>query len=82
MIREGEEFIFRGLGRIKNGDRFRHYKGNIYTVTGGALHTEDQEDLIIYENEQGGSFARPAAMFFEEVIVNEEMVNRFTKIDE
>ncbi len=30
--------------------RYRHYKGNEYTVIGMALHSETQEELVVYRN--------------------------------
>ncbi len=48
---------------IKNGDRFRHFKGTIYTVVTVAKHTETGEELIVYEDEQGNTWARPFDMF-------------------
>ena len=28
--------------------RYRHYKGNEYTVIGTALHSETQEELVVW----------------------------------
>ena len=28
--------------------RYRHYKGKEYTVLGVALHSETQEELVVY----------------------------------
>ena len=33
---------------IKAGDKFRHFKGNIYEVIAVATHTETMDKLVIY----------------------------------
>ena len=33
--------------------RYRHYKGNEYTVLGVARHSETLEDLVVYRQEYG-----------------------------
>ena len=44
--------------------RYRHYKGNDYTVLGTARHSESMEELVVYRAEYGerGPWARHAAM--------------------
>ena len=37
---------------IQSG-RYRHYKGNEYTVIGVARHSETQEELVVYRQEYG-----------------------------
>ena len=32
---------------------YRHYKGNEYTVIDVALHSETQEELVVYRQEYG-----------------------------
>jgi hypothetical protein len=41
--------------------RYQHYKGNEYTVLGVALHSETQEELVVYRQEYGdhGLWVRP-----------------------
>lgn len=48
---------------IKAGDRFMHFKGTVYTVLALARHTETDEKLVIYSDEQGNTWARPEEMF-------------------
>jgi len=64
--------------------RYRHYKGNDYTVIGVARHSETHEELVVYRPEygDGGLWVRPLAMFLEEVEVNGERVPRFRKCQE
>jgi hypothetical protein len=59
--------------------RYRHYKGNDYTVLGVARHSETLEELVVYRQEYGerGLWVRPAAMFAESVEVAGRVVPRF-----
>lgn len=59
--------------------RYRHYKGKEYTVIGVALHSETQEELVVYRQEYGdyGLWVRPKGMFLETVTTNGEVVPRF-----
>jgi len=59
--------------------RYRHYKGNEYTVIGVARHSETEEELVVYRQEYGDHslWVRPKAMFLETVEVNGEAVPRF-----
>ena len=59
--------------------RYRHYKGNEYTVLGVARHSETLEKLVVYRQEYGerGLWVRPAAMFAESVEVEGRVVPRF-----
>ena len=62
--------------------RYRHYKGNDYTVLGVARHSETLEELVVYRQEYGdrGLWVRPAAMFTETVIVEGKAAPRFNPI--
>jgi cupin 2 domain-containing protein len=59
--------------------RYRHYKGNEYTVIGTARHSETLEELVVYRQEYGehGLWVRPKAMFSETVKVDGREVPRF-----
>ena len=59
--------------------RYRHYKGNEYTVVGTARHSETLEELIVYRQEYGehGLWVRPKEMFSEIVKVDGQGVPRF-----
>ena len=63
--------------------RYRHYKGNEYEVIDTALHTETEERLVVYRAlyEPYQLWVRPFEMFFENVIVNDIEIPRFTKLD-
>ncbi len=59
--------------------RYRHYKGNEYTVLGLARHSETLEELVVYRQEYGdhGLWVRPRQMFSEAVKVEGRDVPRF-----
>ena len=59
--------------------RYRHYKGNAYTVLGVARHSETLEEFVVYRQEYGdhGLWVRPASMFAETVVVDGKTVPRF-----
>ena len=67
---------------MKTG-RYRHYKGNDYTVIGVAKHSETEEELVVYRQEYGerGLWVRPKDMFLETVEVNGTTVERFQFIE-
>lgn len=69
------------MSEIRLG-RYRHYKGNEYTVLGVARHSETLEELVVYRQEYGerGLWVRPAAMFTETVMVNGKPVPRFAAL--
>ena len=66
------------MNTVKPG-RYRHYKGNEYTVIGVARHSETEEELVVYRQEYGehGLWVRPKAMFLETVEMDGRIVPRF-----
>jgi hypothetical protein len=66
------------MDSIKLG-RYRHYKGNEYTVLGIARHSETDERLVVYRPEYGERelWVRPWQMFIEAVEVEGRDVPRF-----
>jgi len=71
------------LPHIENGV-YRHNKtAKLYEVLGTALHTETNEPLVIYKPLYASNialFARPYAMFVEEITLDGEVKRRFEKI--
>lgn len=61
---------------------YRHYKGDYYLVMGVSLHTETEEWLVIYRGLHGefALFARPYAMFMEDVEYQGKVQKRFAYI--
>ena len=59
--------------------RYRHFKGNEYTVVGTARHSETLEEHVVYRQEYGdnGLWVRPRQMFSESVTVDGQEVPRF-----
>lgn len=67
--------------------KYRHSKtGNFYRVIGVALHSETQEELVVYEclydNPKSKLWVRPKSMFLEEVEIDGKMVPRFEFVEE
>lgn len=64
--------------------RYRHYKGNEYTVIGVARHSETHEPLVVYRPEygEGGLWVRPLAMFLETVTVDGQQIPRFRFLEQ
>lgn len=63
--------------------KYRHYKGNYYWLEGIAQHTETEENLAIYKDSKGKTWARPLEMFEGYVTVagNPVPVKRFEKVN-
>jgi cupin 2 domain-containing protein len=59
--------------------RYRHYKGNEYTVIGPARHSETLQEMIVYRQDYGehGLWVRPKQMFLETVNVDGRDVPRY-----
>jgi hypothetical protein len=59
--------------------RYRHFKGNEYTVVGTARHSETLEEHVVYRQEYGehGLWVRPKQMFLETVKDDGQEVPRF-----
>lgn len=69
--------------RIRRGEigmKFKHYKGNIYWLAGVAKHTETEEELAIYTDMRGGTWARPLEMFHGYVEHEGKLIKRFSKV--
>ncbi len=64
---------------IQPGQKYKHFKGGIYTVTAIATHSETLEEMVVYTSEEDGSiWARPKSMFMDTV----GDTRRFTLLNE
>jgi len=61
---------------------YRHYKGPEYRVIGVARHSENEQEMVVYQALYGeyGLWIRPLEMFCESVEVDGERVPRFALI--
>ena len=60
---------------------YNHYKGKLYIVIDIACHTETGETTVIYKNVGNDKvWARPIAMFEEQIIVDGEKIERFERL--
>jgi len=65
------------------GAKYRHYKGNEYIVLSIARSSENsEEELVVYQDlsDSAKVWARPRAMFEEEVEVEGKIMPRFARI--
>jgi len=69
------------MSNLKLG-KYRHYKGQEYEVIGVAKHSETLEEMVVYRALYGARelWARPLAMFTEQVEINGIKVPRFKYI--
>lgn len=51
------------------GDLYCHFKGNLYEIITVAIHSETDEEMVVYRQRYGEykDFVRPLAMFLSEV---------------
>lgn len=70
---------------IKPGQRYRHFKGDLYEVITTALHSENYCPLVVYKNlATGVVYARPYDLFCgkKELESQNRIVNRFELVEE
>ncbi|MFM6982974.1 MAG: DUF1653 domain-containing protein [Chitinophagaceae bacterium] len=63
---------------------YKHYKGHLYELLDTARHSETLEEMVVYRQLYGehSLWVRPAAMFFETVVVEGREVPRFEKVED
>lgn len=71
------------MEKVKQGI-YTHYKGNHYEVLGVAIHSETEEELVVYRAlyENYTLTVRPKKMFLEEVEIDDIKKPRFKLIHE
>jgi hypothetical protein len=57
--------------------RYRHYKGGVYELVCEAELEADLTPVMVYRGEDGRTWVRPKAAFFETVEVDGAQVPRF-----
>ena len=69
---------------IIKGGKYRHYKGNEYQAIDIAVHSETEEEMVVYKAlyGEGKLWVRPLSMWNEIVTVDGKEVLRFSYIDE
>lgn len=60
---------------------YKHYKGGVYKVIGTATHTETLESMVVYTDNKGNVWVRPASMWNEVVDTPNGKMKRFTKLE-
>ena len=70
------------MEEVKLG-RYRHFKGNMYQVTGVATHSETLEPMVVYRAlyGEGGLWVRPLSMWNETVEHEGKTVRRFEFVE-
>jgi len=63
--------------------KYQHYKGSFYQVEGIAIHSETEEQMVIYRPlyGEGRLWVRPLAMFLEHVEIEGKSQPRFAYVD-
>lgn len=61
--------------------RYRHYKGGVYDLVCEAELEADHTPVIVYRGQDGRTWVRPKAVFFEMVESEGGRVPRFAAID-
>lgn len=69
---------------IIKGGKYRHYKGNEYLVVDIAIHSETEEEMVVYKALYGEEklWVRPLSMWSEIVRVDGKEMLRFSYIGE
>lgn len=64
--------------------KYQHYKGNFYRVEGIAIHSETEEEMVIYRPLYGAGllWVRPLTMFIEDVEIEGKIQPRFAFVEE
>lgn len=67
------------MQEITVGKIYRHYKGNLYKIIALAKHSENLEDMVVYQSLKTGEiWVRPKIMWNETVDSNGTL--RFTLV--
>ena len=74
-----------GANPPKNGEVYRHYKGNLYEIFSLAIHSNEDIWMVVYrplyECALAEYFTRPLSDWREAVEWEREKVQRFTLVE-
>lgn len=67
--------------KIQTG-KYQHYKGSFYQVEGIAIHSETEEEMVLYRPLYGEGllWVRPLTMFLEHVEIEGKSQPRFAYV--
>jgi hypothetical protein len=64
-------------------ETYQHFRGGMYIKLCEAMHTETEEDMVVYVCAVSGrTFCRPKAMFFETITEGDYTGPRFLRLPE
>ncbi|HNX64071.1 MAG TPA: DUF1653 domain-containing protein [Oscillospiraceae bacterium] len=63
------------------GGKYRHFKGNTYTVISVGQHSETLEEMVVYQGDDKHVWIRPLIMFTDEVNDHGNIKRRFEPIN-
>ncbi len=61
-------------------EKYRHYKGNEYTIIAVGKHTETMEEMVVY-TDGDHIWIRPLEMFEETIEKDGKRIKRFERMD-
>lgn len=65
---------------MKQGDKYMHYKGEVYTYIKEGTNAETGQKLVAYQDKKGALWFRPTELFHGPVVVRNKVVKRFVKL--
>ena len=67
----------------KKGEKYQHYKGNVYVILCIAKIEADMTDAVVYQDvlEPDKIWVRPLKLFMEEIDIQGSVVPRFKYIE-
>lgn len=67
----------------KKGEKYQHYKGNVYMILCIAKIEADMTDAVVYQDvlEPDKIWVRPLKLFMEEIDIQGSVVPRFKYIE-
>ena len=70
-------------GRHVRLGTYKHYKGNLYKITGLCTHTETNEELVFYQSlyDKYEFWVRPIEIFFSDVEFENKLQPRFSFVE-